>query len=240
MPKADYWKSVIDVYPFSEILAVHYESQTEQQLLSTIAKKACDISLNSFASQFGLTSLASAYGKILSGALTVANGYQKLQELKAETWEKAFKEAVKTGTYLAHVLNSSSYFKNKTVSFLGFSLGTMVIACCIWELERLKRYDLVYDVLLMGGIVNSRDFNDKSLSIVANELTNCYSKTDRTLGYILKLADSASEPIGLSELVTNAQNIKNHDFTWLIADHHDFRPNLRELLALVDYNEDIT
>lgn len=49
--------------------------------------------------------------------------------------------------------------KDYVINLMSFSLGTLVVMNCIWELERMGRHDVIYDVILMGGVANVGDFN---------------------------------------------------------------------------------
>ena len=45
-------------------------------------------------------------------------------------------------------------FSNSCVNLLGFSLGCLVITECLLELEKLKRFDIIYDVYFLAGAVS--------------------------------------------------------------------------------------
>ena len=236
--KDKYWSELVEANPLTEIHAVHYESQNEELITATVLKKLAKVTLSAVDRRIWLSFLG-PYGKVVSVGLTAYDGYVKYKETIAETWEKAFKEAVKTGTYLAHILQQAEYYKDKTITLVGFSLGTMVVACCLWELERLKCYDKLFDVMVMGGVVNTADFRKSNLKAIARDLINCYSLDDSVLRYILKRADVACEPVGLSEIITHAKNVKSYDVTEFIKGHFDYRPKMKGVLRKVDFNEDI-
>lgn len=111
--------------------------------------------------------------RLLTLALTGASSYVTL---KKDVWNDTFKESVITGIYLAHIIADTDLFKNYSVSLAGFSLGTMVIVNCLWELQRMKKYDLIYDCLLLGGVVDIGDFKKETLKVVVNNLMNTYSR----------------------------------------------------------------
>ena len=235
--KSEYWEPLVKANPFTEIHAVHYESQNEKYVADTAISKLSN-TIKTFDVK-GFAANKAKWGNIVSFGMAAYDGYTKYKELLGDTWEKAYNEAIKTGTYLAHVLNEAECYKNKSISLLGFSLGTLAVSCCLWELERLGRYDLLYEVLLMGGAASTRDFMNSNLKIISNNLINCYSNNDAVLKYILRATDITSDPVGLSNISTTARNVKNHNVTDLVDGHNDFRPKMKPLLEKIDFNEDI-
>ena len=105
--------------------------------------------------------------------------------IKNNPYYIAYKNAVKTGKYLAALIHNLEIFGDCTINFIGFSLGTVVVMTCIQELHKYKDYGRLQDVLLMGGAMNLNDINPDSLKIIAGRIINCYSKNDYILKYLL-------------------------------------------------------
>eukprot|EP00330_Aristerostoma_sp_ATCC50986_P011826 CAMPEP_0114580528 /NCGR_PEP_ID=MMETSP0125-20121206/4794_1 /TAXON_ID=485358 ORGANISM="Aristerostoma sp., Strain ATCC 50986" /NCGR_SAMPLE_ID=MMETSP0125 /ASSEMBLY_ACC=CAM_ASM_000245 /LENGTH=122 /DNA_ID=CAMNT_0001772141 /DNA_START=2096 /DNA_END=2464 /DNA_ORIENTATION=+ len=115
----------------------------------------------------------------------------------------------------------------------------MVIVTCIWELEKLERQDLIYDVLLMGGVVNIVDFNRESLSVIGNKLVNAYSKKDMILKTILRAVDLDIDPIGMFPIISDDKKVINLDVTQQVGGHLDYSKKMNEVFNRVDFNQDL-
>eukprot|EP00330_Aristerostoma_sp_ATCC50986_P010122 CAMPEP_0114600584 /NCGR_PEP_ID=MMETSP0125-20121206/23183_1 /TAXON_ID=485358 ORGANISM="Aristerostoma sp., Strain ATCC 50986" /NCGR_SAMPLE_ID=MMETSP0125 /ASSEMBLY_ACC=CAM_ASM_000245 /LENGTH=151 /DNA_ID=CAMNT_0001808919 /DNA_START=541 /DNA_END=997 /DNA_ORIENTATION=- len=133
--------------------------------------------------------------RFLSLAITGLSSYKTI---KKDVWSTTFEESIILVVYLAHLIADTDIFKNYSVSLAGFSLGTMVIINCLWELQRMKRFDLIYDCLFLGGVVDISDFGKETIDVVTNNVMSTYSKKDLILRMLLKTVDFGVEPIGVS------------------------------------------
>ena len=123
---------------------------------------------------------------------------------------QGFKDSMKnsksSGKLLAHALYMQYPFVNKSISLIGFSLGTQVIWSWLEELEKLGAYSIskcslfnlciVYNVYLLGGAFSISD-NDKfsrSLDVVRGKVVNAYSFYDIAL--LVYTGITFSPPIG--------------------------------------------
>jgi hypothetical protein len=164
---------------------------------------------------------------------------------KPKIWKSYYQEAVKTGKFLAHVLadlnNNIKIFENCCISLVGFSLGTVVITNCLLELEHLKCYDIIHEVLLMGGVANIQHFNEYGNihTVVAGDIINVYSKSDSILSTILPITHRVKiKPMGLNEKKMNFSKYVNYDATELIGGHLWYRAKLDEVMHAIDFNDD--
>ena len=97
-------------------------------------------------------------------------------------------EAKKTGLYLAHLLGDLQIFGNSKVNLIGFSMGTIVIYECLKELKRMGRFDIIHDVVVMGGIINRDDIKSLTLNMINGRWIHCFSKKDWALKFLFRLA----------------------------------------------------
>ena len=214
-PKSEDWQHFVNTYPLCEIHSVHYESQNPFGIVSTMLK-------------------------LTNTVYKMVRQIVKPTQLADGTWGRAYQEATNTGKYLAHVIHKGEFYKDKVVSLVGHSLGTKVIASCLQELERLKCYDRVYEVLLMAGVVHKGDFNGTFPSVIAHELTSCHTDGDWVLRYVLKIADNSTDPIGLSPLVCKFANVRSEDCTEYIKDHFEYLKKAKKLCLRLGFNEDVS
>lgn len=97
-------------------------------------------------------------------------------------WE-CKENAIKTGKALAKILTDNFIFKNKSISLLGFSMGTEVIVNCLDELKRLGAYGVIQNIYLLGGaaIDEPADVWNQRLKVVSGRIVNVNCKTDCAL-----------------------------------------------------------
>jgi len=231
--KGEIYKNLVESFPNTEVFAVNWASSTEKNVATTVASKAVG-----FLSKLNSSGLSLSTNPI-NLIKTAYNSYQTYQELKQGIWNGAFEESIVVGTYLAHLIADTQIFRNHSISLVGFSLGTMVIVTCIWELEKLDRQDLIYDVLLMGGVVNIVDFNRESLSVIGNKLVNAYSKKDMILKTILRAVDLDIDPIGMFPIISDDKKVINLDVTQQVGGHLDYSKKMNEVFNRVDFNQDL-
>lgn len=67
------------------------------------------------------------------------------------------------------------------INLVGFSLGCLLIAECIKELDRINNCNLIYDVVFMGGAVNTKLIDAIDFHCVQGQVSNCYSRNDGVL-----------------------------------------------------------
>lgn len=151
---------------------------------------------------------------------------------------KSFKEARLTGFYLAHLLGDLHIFGNNAINLIGFSMGTIVIFECLLELDRMRKFQIINDVIVMGGIINRNDFESFSLSMINGRFLHCFSKNDFALKYLFRIVKFGETAIG-TKRIEGDKKIENFDCSDLVEDHMGFRKNLKEILWRIDFNQDI-
>jgi len=231
--KSEQWKTILETYPYTEIFALNWNSNTMKNLYSHLLKEVPSIIAANQGSVFGLA--IPQLRPILLGMAT----FKIFRGLKEEVWGITYKEAITSGIYLAHILANTDLFKDHVVNLVGFSLGTLIIMNCIWELERLNRKDIIYDVFLMGGVVNASDFNQSTLDVVANKVINCHCESDYILKFLLKMVNYSTNPIGLGPILLGDKRVQNIDVSAHADGHTKYRDNLDKIIPRVDFNEDL-
>ena len=181
LQKSMEWGAVVEMFPDTEVFALNWKSNAVSFITWKVMKKVRhNLSLNP------LKVMKDVYNEILN------------------SWNNTYEEARVAGKNLAHYLANAYLFKGYSISLVGFSLGTLVIMTCIWELEKMNRNDIIYDVLLMGGVAHIDGFYSQALSAVNNRLINCYSSSDCVLGYLLKHSNSDLNPVGLGPILRSS------------------------------------
>ena len=127
------------------------------------------------------------------------------------------KNARLTGKLLAIALVLGYPFSLKSVSFLGFSLGTQVLKSCLKMLYSLNALDLVQNVTFLGGathLTKDQALWEKIFSTVVNgKVTNVLSKSDLIL--YLYSATEMKYSIGRNQIMDkskyNCSKLKDED-----------------------------
>ena len=153
-------------------------------------------------------------------------------------------KAALSGQILAHILASKLFFKNQTVTLVGFSLGTHVTKHCIkkmYELhykDHIPCNDIIKNVVLIAGATSILGKEEKFKNIfskmINGKLINCFSKEDEVLK-VLYTGGMQKKPIGNSELIIDGyDNLRNIDFTPLKLGHTDYRAKMDLVMNKVD------
>jgi len=196
-----------------------------------------------------LTNLAKVKNKSKDEDCTNSNK-NKNQEVPFQKFDpgKSFidssNKAALSGKILAHILASRLFFKNHTITLVGFSLGTHVTKHCIKNMydlhykEHIPCNDIIKNVILIAGATSILGKEEKFKNIfskmINGKLINCYSKEDQVLN-VLYTGCMKKKPIGNSELTINGyENLKNIDFTPLKLGHTDYRAKMDLVMNKVD------
>ena len=153
-------------------------------------------------------------------------------------------KAALSGQILAYILASRLFFRNHTITLVGFSLGTHVSKHCIkkmYELhykEHIPCNDIIKNVILIAGATSILGKEEKFQNIfskmINGKLINCYSKEDQVLN-VLYTGCMKKKPIGNSKLTIDGyDNLKNIDFTPLKLGHTDYRSKMDLVMNKVD------
>ena len=109
----------------------------------------------------------------------------------AQSFIDSSHKASLSGKILAHILASKLFFKNQTITLVGFSLGTHVTKHCIkkmYELhykEHIPCNDIIKNVVLIAGATSIAGKEEKFKNIfskmINGKLINCFSEEDEVL-----------------------------------------------------------
>ena len=147
----------------------------------------------------------------LNVILDLIKGNYKL-ELRSNFLD-AENRSIYSGKILGLILADKNIFPNMKINLVGFSLGTSVILNCLKELYENNCFDIINNVVFLGGAaVISNDYKKIFDKVVHRKIINCYSKEDNILK-IFKLNNGLIEqPIGSERIEfknNNENNVKN-------------------------------
>ena len=143
------------------------------------------------------------------------------------------------GKLLGIILHSRLFFPCCSINLIAFSLGCNVIKHCIKTLYEFESFDIINNVVLMGGAttLSKTDKWEKILSsVVAGKIYNCYSHHDTVLKLLYQNFVKYN-PIGLKALDLGNENlIQNMDFSNMKIGHFQYRKRFPEFVKLFDLN----
>ena len=122
------------------------------------------------------------------------------------------------------MIMSNNFFDGFKINLVGFSLGNHVIKHCIKEIERFRRFDILNNIVFMGGATDIKcNFKwEHRLGSVQGTVINCYSDIDLALAFCKLI--TGKDTIGTKKL--NIKNVKNY----LISSFHIlYRINMDEI-----------
>ena len=227
------WEDVANRYPSTEVLTLKWDSNATKNIFQLFLKEFTEFSNASQGIILGIA--LPPLTPFLIGYAT----FKAVKDLKNDIWDRTYEEACCTGIYLAHILNQVYNSKDMVVNLIGFGQGSLVAMSCVWELERINRHDLIYDVLLLGGVANLADFYKSPLNAIGHRLINCYSQKDFVLKYWLKTISYSLKPIGAEPIFCSNNKIKNVDITKEVKGHLEYKENMAKILFKSDFNEDL-
>ena len=116
-------------------------------------------------------------------------------------------------------MTKEDFSRNKCISILGFSLGTVIALECIKALSKfykagnLRAGRILSDIYLMGGAAvlsekkketeNLLEWNG-SCTVINGRLSNVYSKADMVLKYMFSFISSL-RPVGVAPIFEEEQ-----------------------------------
>lgn len=166
--------------------------------------------------------------------------------------------SIYSGKILGLILADKKIFPNMKINLIGFSLGTSVILNCLKELYENNCFDIINNVVFLGGAaVISNDYKKIFDRVVKRKIINCYSKEDNILK-IFKLNNGLiDEPIGSDKIDfkdNNENNVKNSfclldvdkndeenkvenfDLSYLKLGHLKYRAQLDEIFKIIKFD----
>ena len=205
----------------SELLSLKWQSSHSDELIDFLSKSYSDLQ--------GLGVIHSYLPVVGMAKLFLDNPFIK-----------SFEEAKRTGFYLAHLIGDLEIFGNNAINLIGFSMGTIVIYECLLELQRMRKYDKIHDVVVMGGIIKREEMKNIRLNMISGWFYHCFSKKDWAIKFLYRLAKFGEKGIGVKRIEECADDkIRNFDCSDIIDGHMTYRVRMKEIFKRIDFNQDV-
>jgi hypothetical protein len=156
-------------------------------------------------------------GGLLS-AMILPLGLLKIARIADNPFSVAKARADKAGEVLADALISKVQGE-RTVTLIGYSLGSRVIYSCLQSLAKRQAYGLVDSAVLMGSPTPSDAPDWRRLRRVVNgRLINVYSENDSVLAFLYRTSSLQYGVAGLQP-IENVPGVENLDVSDIISGH---------------------
>ncbi|KAJ0422839.1 hypothetical protein BJY00DRAFT_300084 [Aspergillus carlsbadensis] len=156
-------------------------------------------------------------GGLLS-AMILPLGLLKVARIADNPFSVAKARADKAGEVLADALISKVQGE-RTVTLIGYSLGSRVIYSCLQSLAKRQAYGLVDSAVLMGSPTPSDAPDWRRLRRVVNgRLINVYSENDSVLAFLYRTSSLQYGVAGLQP-IENVPGVENLDVSDIISGH---------------------
>ncbi|KAL2827699.1 hypothetical protein BJY01DRAFT_241094 [Aspergillus pseudoustus] len=157
------------------------------------------------------------FGGLLS-AMILPLGLLKIARIADNPFSVAKARADKAGEVLADALISKVQGE-RTVTLIGYSLGSRVIYACLQSLAKRQAYGLVDSAVFMGSPTPSDTPDWRRLRRVVNgRLINVYSENDSVLAFLYRTSSLQYGVAGLQP-IENVPGVENLNVSDIISGH---------------------
>ncbi|KAL4799201.1 hypothetical protein BDV19DRAFT_355445 [Aspergillus venezuelensis] len=168
------------------------------------------------------------FGGLLS-AVFLPLGLLKIASIADNPFSVAKARADKAGEVLADALIGKVQGE-RTVTLIGYSLGSRVIYSCLQSLSKRQAYGLVDSAVLMGSPTPSDTPDWRRLRRVVNgRLINVYSENDSVLAFLYRTSSLQFGVAGLQP-IDNVPGIENLNVSDIISGHFRYQFLLGRIL----------
>ncbi|KAL2872775.1 DUF726 domain protein [Aspergillus lucknowensis] len=171
------------------------------------------------------------FGGLLS-AMILPLGLLKIARVADNPFSIAKARADKAGEVLADALISKVQGE-RSVTLIGYSLGSRVIYACLQSLAKRHAYGLVESAVLMGSPTPSDAPDWRRLRrVVSGRLANVYSDNDSVLAFLYRTSSLQFGVAGLQP-IENVPGVENLDVSDIISGHLRYQFLIGRIMRMV-------
>ncbi|OGM41416.1 DUF726 domain protein [Aspergillus bombycis] len=197
----------------SEVFGLRWETEPLMNL-----GNAMDLLVTSAAWVAGEQVLKKTFFASLLSAVVLPLGLLKVARVADNPFSVAKARADKAGEVLADALINKVQGE-RSVTLIGYSLGSRVIFSCLQSLAKRGAYGLVDSAILMGSATPSNAQHWRRMrSIVSGRLVNVYSENDAVLALLYRTSSLQLGVAGLQP-VQGVAGVENLDAGDIISGH---------------------
>ncbi|CAD8104088.1 unnamed protein product [Paramecium sonneborni] len=163
----------------------------------------------------------------------VTNG---LKAFTSAPFELCCQEAKRVGRYLAHLVIEKKIFGDCQLNIIAHSVGSIVIYEMMKELDSISNNNqIINEILILGGIVDTRKVQKRRWNCVEGRICNVYSKNDMVIKLIYNAFRLLDQFCGLNEVKQGYKRIENYNMSNLIKGHNDYGVYIQKILIQTDF-----
>ncbi|KNG88452.1 hypothetical protein ANOM_003470 [Aspergillus nomiae NRRL 13137] len=197
----------------SEVFGLRWETEPLMNL-----GNAMDLLVTSAAWAAGEQVLKKTFFASLLSAVVLPLGLLKVARVADNPFSVAKARADKAGEVLADALINKVQGE-RSVTLIGYSLGSRVIFSCLQSLAKRGAYGLVDSAILMGSATPSNAQHWRRMrSVVSGRLVNVYSENDAVLALLYRTSSLQLGVAGLQP-VQGVAGVENLDASDIISGH---------------------
>ena len=197
----------------SEVFGLRWETEPLMNL-----GNAMDLLVTSAAWAAGEQVLKKTFFASLLSAVVLPLGLLKVARVADNPFSVAKVRADKAGEVLADALINKVQGE-RSVTLIGYSLGSRVIFSCLQSLAKRGAYGLVESAILMGSATPSNAQHWRRMrSVVSGRLVNVYSENDAVLALLYRTSSLQLGVAGLQP-VQGVAGVENLDASDIISGH---------------------
>ncbi|KAI9040788.1 DUF726 domain protein [Aspergillus affinis] len=197
----------------SEVFGLRWEMEPLMNL-----GNAMDLLVTSAAFAAGGQVLKKTVFASLLSAVALPLGLLKATKVADNPFSVAKVRSEKAGEVLADALISKVQGE-RSVTLIGYSLGSRVIFSCLQTLAKRRAYGLVESVVLMGSATPSNTEHWRRMrSVVSGRIVNVYSENDTVLALLYRTSSFQKGVAGLQP-VHGVPGVENLDVSDIISGH---------------------
>ncbi|KAE8393617.1 DUF726-domain-containing protein [Aspergillus alliaceus] len=197
----------------SEVFGLRWETEPLMNL-----GNAMDLLVTSAAWAAGEQVLKKTFFASLLSAVVLPLGLLKVARVADNPFSVAKVRADKAGEVLADALINKVQGE-RSVTLVGYSLGSRVIFSCLQSLAKRGAYGLVESAILMGSSTPSNTQHWRRMrSVVTGRLINVYSENDAVLALLYRTSSLQLGVAGLQP-VQDVVGVENLDVSDIISGH---------------------
>ncbi|KAE8335902.1 hypothetical protein BDV24DRAFT_155659 [Aspergillus arachidicola] len=197
----------------SEVFGLRWETEPLMNL-----GNAMDLLVTSAAWAAGEQVLKKTFFASLLSAVVLPLGLLKVARVADNPFSVAKVRADKAGEVLADALINKVQGE-RSVTLIGYSLGSRVIFSCLQSLAKRGAYGLVDSAILMGSATPSNAQHWRRMrNVVSGRLVNVYSENDAVLALLYRTSSLQLGVAGLQP-VEDVAGVENLDASDIISGH---------------------
>ncbi|KAB8254452.1 hypothetical protein BDV32DRAFT_15770 [Aspergillus pseudonomiae] len=197
----------------SEVFGLRWETEPLMNL-----GNAMDLLVTSAAWAAGEQVLKKTFFASLLSAVVLPLGLLKVARVADNPFSVAKARADKAGEVLADALINKVQGE-RSVTLIGYSLGSRVIFSCLQSLAKRGAYGIVDSAILMGSATPSNAQHWRRMrSVVSGRLVNVYSENDAVLALLYRTSSLQLGVAGLQP-VQGVAGVENLDASDIISGH---------------------